>query len=145
MSQWLTIRLCITLKLGVLSALPVMAQSGQLEAVTRLSDRVVPLLSQVALGVVVGYLVAVLLRRVGKILAFAVIAAFALAQVLAFYDVIDLGPVTAVFDQAIDTVEGEFPSVMDFASANIPAVMGGGLGFFVGLRSGRRRRKDNSK
>ena len=58
----------------------------------------------------VGYLVGVLIKKVGKVLAFVVVAAFALLQVLASSDLIDLGPVTAVFDRLMGDVEDRIPS-----------------------------------
>lgn len=136
----------VALVLVVLASLPAIAQSDQQDTAANLTDRIVPLATQVALGALVGYLVGVLIKKVGKVLAFVVVAAFALLQVLASSDLIDLGPVTAVFDRLMGDVEDRIPSAMDVIAANIPAVIGGVIGLLVGLRSrSRKRMKDDGR
>ena len=139
------IRVCTAVTFLVLPLLPALAQSGlpgsEPSGATSLSDQIVPLASQVALGAVVGYVVAVLLRKVGKFVAIAVVVAFAVLQVLASLGQVDLGPITGFFDGFLGTVGGELPSVMDGISANIPAVIGGVLGFLVGVRGKQKKRK----
>ena len=112
---------------------------------SRLAEQIVPLASQFALGAVAGFVVGLLLRKVGKFIAIGVAVAFVAIQLLAFYEVIDLGPLTALFGRAVTRVEGELPSLWALVSANVPAAIGALVGLVVGLCRGKGGRKEGDR
>ena len=104
-----------------------------------LMESLIPLASQFALGAVAGFVVGFALRKAGKFLAIAIVVAFVGIQLLGFYDVIDMGPVTALYDRAYSRLEGELPTLWTLISVNVPAVVGAVVGLIVGLRRTRKK------
>ena len=136
----------IRLRLGWMSGAVALASShaaaqtpgpGETDAVTEV---MIPLLSQLGLGAVIGFCVGFMVKKVSKIAALVVGLAFVMLQVLAYYGVItiDWAPIKGWWDQATDpdTLQGQWASVRSILFANVPALGGAVPGFVMGLKAG---------
>lgn len=103
-------------------------------------DFLVPLVSQLGLGAVIGFCVGLLLKKVGKIVAIIVGLAFVFLQILAHYEivVIQWEPIQGWWDQSTTPAElrGYWATVRSILFANIPALGGAIPAFILGLKIG---------
>ena len=106
---------------------------------------------QVALGSVVGFVVALLLFKYGKVLAIATVVLFAGFQVLSMYEFIDLSPVTDTLvrvsapmmdgvEQTAKHIEGRLPKMSEILASNMYALGGAIVGFVVAAVIRKRKR-----
>jgi uncharacterized membrane protein (Fun14 family) len=103
-------------------------------------NAVIPLLSQLGFGGVVGFLVGFTLKKVSKLVAIALGLIFILLQVLAYYGivVIQWGPVASWWSQVAEPqkLQGLWTTLRDLLFTNVPALAGAVPGFLLGLKKG---------
>ena len=114
------------------------AQTG--DSSDAVSDTVIPLLSQLGFGGVIGFLVGFTLKKVGKLVAVVLGLLFILLQVLAHYGivVIQWGPLAAWWSQVTEPqkLQGYWAMLRAILFANVPALAGAIPGFLFGFKKG---------
>ena len=105
-----------------------------------MSQTLIPLVTQLTLGVAIGFCVGFLAKKVIKIVAVLVGLAFVLLQVLAYADIVTVNwsPVAAWWDMARrpENLEGQWRAVYSILFANVPALVGAVPGLILGLKKG---------
>jgi uncharacterized membrane protein (Fun14 family) len=100
----------------------------------------IPLVAQLGLGAVVGFVVGFTVKKVSKLAALLVGSLFILLQVLAYYGIvtIDWGPIHHWWTQFVEpkALQGRWETVRTMLFANIPASGGAIPGFIMGLKMG---------
>ena len=103
-------------------------------------DLLVPLISQLGFGAVIGFCVGFLLKKVGKVAAIIVGLAFVLLQVLAHYDIIVIQwePIKGWWDRSTTPtqLQGHWATLRTILFANVPALGGAIPGFILGFKMG---------
>ena len=116
------------------------AQSNGDQAPDGLSETLIPVASQLVLGVIIGFCVGFLVKKVGKLLAIFVGLAFILLQVLAYFEVITINwpPIAVWWEQARrpGELERHWSTVRAVLFANVPALVGAVPGLILGLKKG---------
>ncbi|MFQ5794416.1 MAG: FUN14 domain-containing protein [Candidatus Bipolaricaulia bacterium] len=104
------------------------------------SSTVIPLVSQLGFGGVVGLVVGFTLKKVGKLIAIAFGLFFILLQVLAYYGLItiDWNPIADWWARFTDpeTLQSRWEALRAILFSNLPAFGGAIPGFVLGLKVG---------
>ena len=116
------------------------AQTNDEAEVDALIQAIGPLISQFALGGVLGFCAGYAIKKVGKVVAIVIGLAFILLQVLAYYKVIviDWTPIARWWDmmRQQDTMGNAWTALRTVLFGNVPAVVGAVPGFLLGLKRG---------
>lgn len=117
-----------------------LAQAAGPESSDFVSDKVIPLITQLGFGGVIGFCTGFMVKKVSKLAAVIVGLVFVLLQVLSYYGIISIewGPVKEWWDKETspDQLQGAWTSVRNLLFSNVPALAGAVPGFFLGLKVG---------
>jgi uncharacterized membrane protein (Fun14 family) len=123
--------------------LQILAQAGKTAPSAEpdaVSNYIIPLITQLGFGGVIGFCTGYMVKKVGKFAAFIVGIAFVAIQVLSYYNVInvDWGPVKDWWDRGTspEQLTGMWTKIRHCLFATGPALGGAIPGFLLGLKAG---------